>query len=72
MGFTVSLSHVLPAAAQGEGSFLCSSVGSLPQDTVLHEFLQYESFLWATVLHELLQGGSLFLDAVLQAQPAPE
>ena len=35
--------------------FPCSSVGSLPWDTVLHELLQCGSFPWAAVLQELLQ-----------------
>ena len=40
---------------QGEDSslFPCSSVGSLPQETVLHKLLQCESFPWAAVLQEL-------------------
>ncbi|KAK4823971.1 hypothetical protein QYF61_008357 [Mycteria americana] len=51
--------------------FPCSSMGSLPRETVLHELLQHESFPWAAVLHELLQCGSLPRGAVLQEQTAP-
>jgi len=49
----------------------CSSVRSLPWETVLDELLQHESFHWAAVLHELHQCRSLPRGAVLQAQPAP-
>ncbi|KAK4832521.1 hypothetical protein QYF61_023853 [Mycteria americana] len=35
--------------------FPCSSMRSLPWETVLHERLQCESFPWAIVLHELLR-----------------
>ncbi|KAK4830049.1 hypothetical protein QYF61_008387 [Mycteria americana] len=51
--------------------FLCSSVGSLPRETVLHELLQCQSFPQAAVLHKLLQRGSLPRGAVLQEQTAP-
>jgi len=39
--------------------FPCSRVRSLSQETVLHKFLQQESFPWATALHKLPQHGSL-------------
>uniref|UniRef100_A0A8C0B7V8 Protein kinase domain containing, cytoplasmic n=1 Tax=Buteo japonicus TaxID=224669 RepID=A0A8C0B7V8_9AVES len=76
MGVGVSSSHVVSAAPSSSGAglltlFLCSSVGSLPQETVLHELPQHESFPWAAVLHKLLQCGSLPWAAVLQAQTAP-
>ena len=51
--------------------FLCSSVGSLPWETVLHGLLQCESFPHTTVLHELFQHGSLPQGVVLQEQAAP-
>ncbi|KAM4666906.1 LOW QUALITY PROTEIN: immunoglobulin superfamily member 22 [Amazona ochrocephala] len=51
--------------------FPCSSVGSLPQETVLHKQFQRGSFPQATVLHELLQRESLPWGAVLQEQTAP-
>lgn len=38
--------------------FPFSSVGSLPWDTIFHNFLQHGSFPRAPVLHELLQYGS--------------
>ena len=76
MGVWVSSSHVVSAAPSSSGEegltrFPCSSVGSLPRETVLHELLQRESFPWATVLHELLQHGSHPRGAVLQEQTAP-
>ena len=76
MRVAVSSSHVVSAAPSSSGGglltlFPCSSVGSLPQETVLHELLQRESFPWATVLHELLQHGSFPRGAVLQEQTAP-
>ena len=46
--------------------FPCSSGGSLPRETVLHELLQREAFPRAAVLHKLLQrGGSQLLPANL-------
>ncbi|KAK4810950.1 hypothetical protein QYF61_013358 [Mycteria americana] len=51
--------------------FPSSSVGSHPQETVLHEVLQRGSFPWAAVLHELLQHGSFPWSAVLQEWTAP-
>ena len=76
MGVWVSSSHVVSAAPSSSGGglltlFPCSSVGSLPQETVLHKLLQCESFPQAAVLHELLQRGSLPWGAVLQEQTAP-
>jgi len=64
MGVVVSSSHIVSAAPSSSGGglltlFPCSSVGSLPWETVLHELLQHRSFQWAAVLHELLQRGSL-------------
>ncbi|KAM9590949.1 uncharacterized protein ACIBXB_005997 [Morphnus guianensis] len=76
MGFTVSSSHVISAASSSSGArlitlFPCSSVGSLPWETVLHKLLQRGSFPRAAVLHELLQHGSLPQRAVLQEHTAP-
>ncbi|KAK4829526.1 hypothetical protein QYF61_005165 [Mycteria americana] len=51
--------------------FPCSSVGSLPWQTVLYKLLHHKSFPWAAVLHKLLQRGSLPRGAVLQEQTAP-
>lgn len=51
---------------------LCSSKGSLPCRTVLHELLKWESFPQAAVLHELLPYWSLLPGAVLQEQTAPQ
>jgi len=48
-----------------------SSVRSLSRETVLHKFLQRESFTRAAALHELPQGGSFPQAAVLQEQAAP-
>lgn len=47
----------------------CSSVGFLPQGTVLHKLLR-DSFPWAAVPHYQLQCGSLPCGAVFQEQPA--
>jgi len=44
--------------------FPCSGMGSLPQETVLHELLQCEFFPWAAILHNLLQCGSFPCGAV--------
>jgi len=76
MGVVVGSAHVISAAPSSSGGrllalFQCSSVGSLPWETVLHQLLQHESFQQAKVLHELLQCGSLPWDAVLQAWTAP-
>jgi len=68
MGIVVSSSYVVSI---DPSSSRCSSVGSHPQETVLHEHLQHESFPWAAALHELLQGGSFPRAAVLQEQAAP-
>ena len=73
MVVTVSSSHIAASSSSGVGLltlFLCSSVGSLPREAVLHEPLQCGSFPRAAVLHELLQCGSLLQAAVLQAQTA--
>ena len=72
----VRSSHIVSAAPSCSGGghftlFPCSGVGSLSQETVLHELLQRESFPRATVLHELLQCGSFPRGAVLQQQGAP-
>lgn len=48
--------------------FPCSSVGSLPQDTVLHYLLQCESFPQAVVLYQVLQHG---FPTGSQVLPAP-
>jgi len=60
MEVAVSSSHIVSAAPSSSGGglltlFPCSSMGSLPGQTVLHEFLQHGSFPWATVLHKLFQ-----------------
>ncbi|CAN0305694.1 unnamed protein product, partial [Bubo scandiacus] len=62
MEVVVSLSHIVSDAPSSteEGLltlFPCSGMGSLPQQTVLHELLQCESFPQAAVLHDLLQHG---------------
>jgi len=62
-GLRVSPSHVVCAAPSSSGGglltlFLCSSVRSLSQETVLHKPLQRESFPRAAALHELPQGPS--------------
>jgi len=66
MGVAVSSSHDVYAAPSSSGRGLltlcpCSSVGSLPQETVLHELSQHESFPRGAVLHQLLPGGVLSL-----------
>jgi len=60
MGVAGSSAHVVSATASSSGGGLltfcpCSSVRSLPQETVLHKLLQCESFLKAAALHELPQ-----------------
>jgi len=62
MRVTVSSSHVVSAAPCPSGGglltlFLCSSMWSLSQETVLHKLLQHESFPWPAALHELPQLG---------------
>jgi len=76
MGVTVRSSHIVSATPSSSGGrlltlFLCSSVRSLSQETVLHKLLQRESFPWAAALHELPQSESLPQGAVLQEQAAP-
>jgi len=71
MGTAVSSSQVVSTDPSFSGGGLltlcpCSSVGSLPWETVLHELLQYESCPRAAVLHKMLQQGSLPLGAALQ------
>ena len=72
-----SVHHTLFSAASSSSGgglitlFPCSSVGSLPQETVLHELLQCGSFPRAAVLHKLLQHGSFPQCAVLQEHTAP-
>jgi len=63
MGVTVSSSHVVSSAPSSSGKglltlFPCSSMRSLPQETVLHKLLQHESFPQVAALHELPQCGS--------------
>jgi len=75
-GTVVSASHVASATPSSSGGalltlFPCSSMKSLPQETVLHEVLQHESFPRAAVLHKLPQHWSLPWGAVLQEQSAP-
>ena len=71
MGLALTSSHLVSAApSSSQGGLLtlcpCSSVGSLPRETVLHELLQREAFPRAAVLHKLLQrGGSQLLPANL-------
>jgi len=72
----VSSSHVVSAAPCSSGGglltlFPCSSMGSLPGETVLHKLLQRESFPHAAVLHRLSQHVSLPQGAALQEQAAP-
>ena len=72
VGVVVSSSHFVSAAPSSSGGGLltlspCSSVGSLPRQTVLHVLLQRESFPQAAVLHELLQRGSPTGSQVLPA-----
>ena len=63
---------VSPSAPSSSGGglltlFPCSSVGSLPQETVFHELLQRESFPWASVLHARpFHGVQSFRDRLLQ------
>jgi len=63
MGAAVSSSHISATPSSSEGGPLtlcpCSSVGSLPRETVLHKMLQHGFFPQAAVLHKLLQHGSL-------------
>jgi len=70
MGVAVSSSQVVSATPSSSHSS-CSSMGSLPQETVFHELLQCESFPQAAALHELLQRGSFPRGADLQEQAAP-
>lgn len=67
----VSSSHYVSAAPSSSGGelptlFLCSSMRSLPQETVLHELFRHESFPQFAVFHELLQHRPLPQDAILQ------
>jgi len=76
MGVTVNSSHVVSATPSSSGGGLltlcpCSSVRSLPRETVLHQLLQCESFPQAAVLYKLLQCGSLPRGAVFPEQTAP-
>lgn len=64
MEVVVSSAHDVSSAPFFSGAelftlFSCSSMGALPQKTVLHELLQSESIPWAAALHELLHHGSL-------------
>ena len=47
----------------------CSSMGSLPQETVFQEHLQCGSFRQDAVLQEVLQQGSFLWGSVLQELP---
>jgi len=75
MGVAVSSSCCLCHSFLLRGGLLtlfpCSSMGSLPWETVLHKLLQCESFRQGAVLHKLLQHGSISKGAVLQEQTAP-
>ena len=58
MDVVVSSSHIVSAAPSSSGGrlltlFPCSILGSLPQQTVLHELVQCESFHGAEVLCKL-------------------
>ena len=69
-------SHVVSAAPSSSGEelltlFPCFSVGSLPQERVVHELVQHESFPQAAVIHEFVQRWSFPRGAVLQEQAAP-
>jgi len=71
----VSSSHMVSATPSSSWEGLltllpCSSMGSLPQETVLHDLLQHGYFPQAAVLHKLLQHGSFPQGAVLQEQAA--
>lgn len=59
---------LLPPQGEDSALFTCPSMGSLPQDTVLHKLLQCESFPWIAFLHKLLQCGSPPQSSVLQEQ----
>lgn len=77
MGAVVTSPHLVSAAPSSSGGglltfFPCSSVGSLPQETLLHQLLRCESFLQAVVLHKLPQHGSLSQGAALQEQTPSE
>ena len=72
MGVVVSSSPLVSAAPSPSGGglltlFLCSSVGPLPWERVLHGLLYCGSFLQAVVLHTLLQCGSPAGSQVLPA-----
>jgi len=76
MGVTVSSSHIVSAAPSSSGGrlltlFLCSSLRSLSQETVLHKLLQSESFPRAAALHRLPQCGAPPRGTALQEQAAP-
>jgi len=76
MGVAVSSSRVVSATLSSSGGGLltlypCSSLGSLPQDTVLHKLLQFGSFPWGVDLLRLLQcespeGSQLLPENLLQ------
>jgi len=75
MGVAVSSSHVVSATSSSLGGglltlFPCSSVRSLSRETVLHKFLQHESFPRAAGLHKLPQHGTFLQGTVLQGQTA--
>jgi len=72
----VSSLHVVSTAPSSSWGglltlFPCSSMGSIPQQTVLHKLLQREPFPWAAVVHKLPQRVSLPQGAVLQEQTSP-
>ena len=76
LGVVVSSSHVVSVTPSfSKGGFLtlfpCSSMGSLPQETVLHELLQCGSFPQAEVNPKMLQCGSILWAAVLQEWTTP-
>ena len=67
MGVAVSSSFFVSAAFSSSHP----SMGSFPQETILHKLLQYGSFPWAAVLHKLPLHGSFTQGTVLQKWTAP-
>jgi len=68
---TRCLCHCFLLGGRTPHTLPCSSVGSLPGQTVLHELLERGSFPQAAALHKLPQRGSFPRGAVLQEQAAP-
>lgn len=55
----VSSLHITFSHCSERGAFLCSTLGSFPRQTVLHELVQHKSIPQATVLCKLLQHESI-------------